>query len=354
MLRRKLLLTLGSLVLVLVIVTAAAVWMLRIVLRDLDHVQNHAAVLVEDVGRLGQAITEVEVELYELELGKARHLDSLIEGVERLQNLVQRLGEHYVIKGEASRPRYDRIQTLLPPFEGHIGSLATTRDTGLAEFHTREALTVSVAIRREALALGEAAHAHAREESQSLVSRFRWLVLGLSIIFLLAIDVAVLVLWRTAAMILRPVDRLIEATQELAAEHFDHRVALDQKDEFDQLGLAYNRLAEQLQAHEQHKVEVLAQVARTLNHGLNNAIAIIELQLTLLQDNVNGREGTEKRLRQIRENLERMTRTVQSLKHIRRIVLTEYPDGEKMLDLEQSIQTDPPTVRSSADAKPPR
>lgn len=96
---------LGSLVLVLVIVTAAAVWMLQIVLRDLDHVQNHAAVLVEDVGRLGQAITEVEVELYELKLGKARHLDSLIEGVERLRNLVQRLGEHYVIKGEASRPR---------------------------------------------------------------------------------------------------------------------------------------------------------------------------------------------------------------------------------------------------------
>jgi len=342
MLRRKLLLTLGSLVLLLVVVTAVAVWMLQQVLHDLDHVQNHAAVLVADVGELGQTVTQVEVELYELELGKERHLDGLIEGVERLRSLVDRLGEHYVIQGERNRPRYGRIQTLLPQFESQIGSLATTRDKGLAEYHTREALKISVAVRREALALGEAAHAHAKEESDSLVTRFRWLVLGLSIAFLLVIDVAVLVLWRTAAMILRPVDRLIVATRELAEEHFDHRVALDRKDEFDQLGLAYNRLAEQLQARETHKVEVLGQMARTLNHELNNAIAIIELQLTLLQENADGREGTEKCLRQIRENLERMTRTVQSLKHIRRIVLTEYPGGQKMLDLERSLQTEPP------------
>ena len=346
MLRRKLLLTLGSLVLLLVVVTALAVWMLQQVLHDLDHVQNHAAVLVEDVGKLGQTVTEVEVELYELELGKGRHLDSLIEGVERLRSLVDRLGEHYVIQGGPNRPRYDRIQALLPQFESHVGSLATTRDKGLAEYHTREALKVSVAVRREALVLGEAAHAHAKVESDSLVSRFRWLVLGLSIAFLLVIDVAVLVLWRTAAMILRPVDRLIVATRELAEEHFDHRVALDRKDEFDQLGRAYNSLAEQLQARETHKVEVLAQVSRTLNHELNNAIAIIELQLTLLQENADGREGTEKCLRQIHENLERMTRTVQSLKHIRRIVLTEYPGGQKMLDLERSLETEPPPGRS--------
>jgi HAMP domain-containing protein len=346
MLRRKLLLTLGSLVLLLVVVTAVAVWMLQQVLHDLDHVQNHAAVLVEDVGMLGQTVTEVEVELYELELGKERHLDSLIEGVERLRSLVDRLGEHYVIKSEPNRPRYDRIEALLPQFESQVGSLATTRDKGLAGYHTREALKISVGVRREALALGEAARAHAKEESDSIVSRFRWLVLGLSIAFLLVIDVAVLVLWRTAFMILRPVDRLIVATRELAEEHFDHRVALDRKDEFDQLGRAYNSLAEQLQAHETHKVEVLAQLARTLNHELNNAIAIIELQLTLLQENADGREGTEKCLRQIRENLERMTRTVQSLKHIRRIVLTEYPGGQKMLDLERSLQTEPPPGRS--------
>jgi methyl-accepting chemotaxis protein len=346
MLRRKLLLTLGSLVLLLVVVTAVAVWMLQQVLRDLDHVQNHAAVLVADVGELGQTVTQVEVELYELELGKERHLDGLVEGVERLRSLVDRLGEHYVIQGEPNRPRYDRIRALLPQFESQVGSLATTRDKGLAEYHTREALKVSVAVRREALALGEAARAHAKEESDSLVSRFRWLVLGLSIAFLLVIDVAVLVLWRTADMILRPVDRLIVATRELAEEHFDHRVALDRKDEFDQLGRAYNSLAEQLQARETHKVEVLGQMARTLNHELNNAIAIIELQLTLIQENADGREGTGKCLRQIRENLERMTRTVQSLKHIRRIVLTEYPGGQKMLDLERSLETEPPPGRT--------
>jgi len=43
-----------------------------------------------------------------------------------------------------------------------------------------------------------------------------------------------------------------------------------------------------------------------------------------------------------------MTRTVQSLKEIRRVVLTEYPNGEKMLDLEQSLREEPPVHPSPA------
>jgi signal transduction histidine kinase len=307
-------------------------------------VHTHALGLVEDIGALGTTITAVEVELYQVELGRERHLDTLIEGVESVNRLVDRLEKNYVIQGPEGRSGYGKIRALLPQFESHVGSLAMTRDAGLAQFHTREALALSVAIRQEALRLADVARQHALQEREALVTRFRWLVLGLAILFLLVIDVAVMMLWRTASMVLKPVDRLIEASRELADEHFGHRVVLDQKDEFDELGRAYNRLAEQLQAHERRKVEVLGQVARTLNHELNNAIAIIELQLTLLQDSADGREGTEKCLRQIRENLERMTRTVQSLKHIRRVVLTDYTNGEKMLDLERSTQDEAPVA----------
>lgn len=351
MLRRKLLLMLGAIVLLLVAVTVTAVWMLQQILKDMNHIQAHASVLVEDTVDLGMTVTMIEVELYELELGRSQHLDVLIEEVESLRALVLRIGESYIIQGKPARGDYGRIQEVLPEFEAHIGSIATTRDAGLARYHTQEAMKMSIAIRREAMALSQMARKHAQEEREALVSDFQWLVVGMSLLFLLVIDVAVILLWRTASMIVRPVNRLIEASRQLADEHFDYRVTLDQKDEFDELGRAFNRLAEQLQAHEQRRMDVLAQVSRTLNHELNNATAIIELQLTLLQDNIGSPESLEKCLRQIRENLGRMTRTVQSLKQIRRVVLTEYPNGEQMLDLEQSLREEPPVRPSPADAK---
>src|SRR5947209_5833042 len=56
-----------------------------------------------------------------------------------------------------------------------------------------------------------------------LAVRLKWIVLGLSIAFLLVINGSVVVLLRAAGMILAPVDRLVAASRELAAEHFEHR-----------------------------------------------------------------------------------------------------------------------------------
>lgn len=46
-------------------------------------------------------------------------------------------------------------------------------------------------------------------------------------------------------MILRPVDKLVAAAQELGKERFDVRVQLETKDEFGQLAQAYNHMAEE-------------------------------------------------------------------------------------------------------------
>jgi len=338
MLRRKLLLTLGSLVLVLVAATGVALWLLVGIEGEMEHVETHAAALVRDVGELDQAITAIEIELYELELGRERRLDPLIEDIEALRTVAGRLERHYVVQRQGTGATYGRIQAALPEFERHVSAMATTRDRELALYHTRQALELSMELRRQSLGLEEIARTHAQEESAAVLSHFRWLMTGLLLMFLIVIDATVIVFWRMATRVLRPVDRLIEASRELADEHFDHRVALDGKDEFDELAKAHNRLASQLQAHEARKVEVLSQVARTLNHELNNVCAIIELQLTMLQGNIEGTAGSEKCLRQIRENLNRMTRTVQALKNVHQIVLTDYTNGEKMLDLERSVQ----------------
>ena len=85
-------------------------------------------------------------------------------------------------------------------------------------------------------------------------------------------------------------------------------------------------------------MEMLGQIALTLNHELNNALSVIELKLRPLTAQASGNTAMENSLQQIHQNLDRMARTVESLKHIRRIVLTEYVSGVKMLDLERSMQ----------------
>jgi nitrate/nitrite-specific signal transduction histidine kinase len=339
MLRRKLLTILGLVVLLLAVMTAATMWMLHRLEDDMQHVVRHATELANRVARLGQTITEVELRLHELETGSARHLDALIEGVEALNRLVDEIGEHYLVRQEGA-VRYARLRDLLPGFQRHVGALATTRDPDLADFHMGKARDLSVMLRQEAVALGTVAQRHAAVERDNLVSRFRWILLGLAVVFLLVINVAVLMLWRAASIVLQPVERLVEASRELARGRFDHRVAMNQDDEFDELGAAYNRLAEQLQAHEQRRMEMLVHVARAMNHELNNSLSIIELQLNLLEKGAGDPQRTERCLRQIRASLTRMTEVVQSLKRVRRFVLTDYADGEKMLDLQRSTQAD--------------
>jgi signal transduction histidine kinase len=173
------------------------------------------------------------------------------------------------------------------------------------------------------------------------VATLRWLVLALAIVFLLIINVAVAVLLRTGAMVVRPVEALVAATRELGRENFAYRARLDAHDtggEFDELARAFNALAEKLQASEQRKIETLHQVALAMNHDLNNAVSIIELQLHLMSRRAAGDPPAERSLRQIHQSLERMTGTVQALRNARRIVLTDYVAGVKMLDLERSAR----------------
>jgi signal transduction histidine kinase len=186
--------------------------------------------------------------------------------------------------------------------------------------------------------LGELVRNEAHMEHQQLSDRLRRQVLILSIIFLVMINLAIIALMRAAAMILRPVDQLVKVAHELGLEHFEARVQIDDDTEFGQLARAYNRMAQQLQANEQRKMEFLGQVALTMSHELNNVINIIELQLTLLSRRAGESEPLQAPLKQIRQSLKRMTGVVDDLRHTRRIVLTEYMDGVKMLDLRQSTQ----------------
>lgn len=191
--------------------------------------------------------------------------------------------------------------------------------------------------------------AHAHGELVALTTRFRWLVLALAVVFIFVINFTVIALLRMTGLVLRPLERLLEATRHLAHERFDYRVDVKQDDEFGELGRAYDQMASQLETNEQRKLEMLGQVALALNHELNNSAAIIEMQLKLLGRQTEGNSAAERYARQIHDSLLRMTRSVELLKHVRRIVLTDYVAGVKMLDLEKSA-VDPAEPQPAATA----
>ncbi|MGE5610193.1 MAG: HAMP domain-containing protein [Bacillota bacterium] len=336
MLRRKLVLTFGLLVTLMLATAVGAIGLLQGVLRDLHHLDSEAWTDIARTNNLATTISMIEIQLYELELGKQRHLDRLIELLESMRKETAWVQESSVSHLPENSPLVQLIRAGMPVFTEHVSALATAQDPEWAAQHRRDASSVAVNLRRDILNLTQNLGGHGEAEQRALTVRFRWMVLGLTIVFLILINVSIVALLRMAGMVLRPVEKLVEATRELAKERFDYRVDLDQKDEFDELARAYNNLAAELQANEQRKLEMLGQVALTLNHELNNAAAIIEMQLQLAGRQAGGNAGLEKYARQIRESLNRMTRTVELLKQVRRIVLTDYVSGVKMLDLERS------------------
>jgi HAMP domain-containing protein len=342
MLRRKLLLILFTLTSLLVVLAVTAIASLEGVFAELDHIKHEANTVVDRANQLNAVVSGLESDLYELQSGQMRHLDGLINAVENLRTLTDEMSGHYVARLPEVAPHFAKLTQQLGKFEADMEALATARDPAMAERHTVNALREAAALRQDITQITILAHQHAQQEQDNLTSRFRWLVVGMALGFLLVINTTILLLLRMVVVILRPVDRLVEATKQLALGRFSHRIELRQKDEFDVLAQAFNHLAQQLQEIEQRKIEVLGQTALTINHELNNALTTIGLQLRLLQRQAGDRQAMAACLRQIHDDLARMAKVVESLKHIRQIVLTDYTQGIKMLDLERS--TRPPEV----------
>jgi nitrate/nitrite-specific signal transduction histidine kinase len=331
MLRRKLLIRIGLLITAFVAGAVGAIWLLQDALSDIDRTNADAAVLIGGIQSVGSAVTSIQV----AREGPGDAGSSVADSVKRLQDAMDGIGAHHAAQGPdgPAAPAYNRLRGLISEF--------LERNTDPQHARSIEALTSTVAVQAAVQNLGAVLRTHVADEQASLGRHFRALVLGLTLAALVMVNVAILVLLRTAQVVLNPVAALVDGSRELAAEHFDHRVTIAQNDEFGELAHAYNHLAEQLQAIEERKAEALRQLAVTLNHDLNNAMAVIELQLGLLDRQAGGNPTLAKHLREIRCNLARMTGTVASLKNIRRVVLTDYSPGQKMLDLERSVAPGP-------------
>ncbi len=336
MLRRKLLVLFGSLVILLVIMGIGAVRAFQQRLGDLRHMDENVWAATEESGALALTISNVEIQLFAFEIGRQERLDPVLDALEAMEQRVERMSRFYLAGEAANAVLLDGIRGRMLEFRRHVAAFATSQDPSWTARHRKAAFADIMDLRVNTLALGRNLREHAAREQDDLISSFRRTILVLAIVFIVLINLAVLTLLRMASMVLGPVDRLVEATRELARERFDHRVELKQKDEFGELAMAFNSLAERLEENERNKLESVRQLAIALNHELNNVANMISLQTQLIGRQSGGNPAVEKYTRQIHESLERMSRTMEAIKHLKRIVLTEYAKGVQMLDIERS------------------
>jgi len=328
MLRRKLLIRIGLLVACFVIGAAVAVYLLQETVPGIDRINRDALVLIDGAHTVTDCLDEIEDQTG---LPPLRTPPGPVSPIERLAQTLGVLQDHPALRvpGSPQAGALERLNAMVP----HLASLSTLppeqRRADLAE------------MRGTARDLSRSLRAYVAQEQASFGSYVRGLVMGLTLAALVMVNIAVIVLLRTAQVVLKPVAELLEGSRVLASEHFEHRVRIDQADEFGELAHAYNLLAEQLQANEERKAEALRYLAVTLNHDLNNALATIELQLRLLDKQSGSDANLARYFRDIQGVLARMGRTVASLKDIRRVVLTSYADGQLMVDLERSVLPPP-------------
>lgn len=309
MLRRKLLARLGVLVLCFVSGAIISIALLQGVLSDLNQLGTEAVALTSGVQDMGDLVVTLSGE----SAGPTR-----AETIAQIETIHKNLGAHHVV--HENEPGYE-------PYKAVGVELAILTAGAENEPSAMGALSRSI------VELRNAARDFVAAEQVRVTRNLRVLIIVLTAAALIMVNVSVVLLLRTGTMILRPVSALLEGSRLLAAERFDHRVSVNQDDEFAELAHAYNALAEQLQANEQRKVETLQQLAITLNHELNNVINVIELQLRYFDRQAGADQALARRLLQIRENLAKIAETVASLKDVRRIVVTDYIPGLKMLDL---------------------
>ncbi len=352
MLRRKLLLVLALLTVLMLGTALLSMLMMQGVLRDMEHI-NTVALLGTSASRtIGEQLDQIETELDRWPADRPTtdtptDAASLWALTNALEQQLDTLSNSYHMDLGVQGP-VPGLAHALNDLEKKIAQ-ATRSDPANAARLAREARMLTRQMRLRVHDLAEFGFEYMKAEQHDLTRRFRWTAISLAIIFVVLMNVSIFVLFRAAALVIRPVDQLLEASRHLAREDYGYRVDIGKNDEFHELAQGFNHLAEQLELNEERKIETLRQVARTLNHELNNAIGIIELQLRMVSKSPGYDDTSSQQLQRIHDALRHMNQTVSSLTQVRRVVLMDYIEGVKMLDIKLSTQPDAPPGSGASD-----
>lgn len=348
MLRKRLIMRLGFLVLGFVAGAAVAIALLQGVLRDLNDLNDRAERMMDSLHEATVLASSVESSVHDAALGAVERLDGLEAIAGKTEHAMSDFRRRADSFGSEVAQAADRATALAAEIRV-AASGAVPVGTVQSDLAPR-----AEELSRLTQSLDQLTRQAAAASQSQLSVRLKVLIVSLTIAALIMTNVSIVVLVRTASMILRPVEQLLEGSRQLSRERFEYRISRRSGDgEFDELAGAYNTLAEQLASNEQKKIVALRQLAVTLNHELNNIINAIELQLQVVDRRAGYDPLLKARFAEIHEHLERMARTIASLRQVRRIVLTDYSPGEAMLDLPRSIAADEIAVAMRPSAVPP-
>src|ERR1043166_2259216 len=107
MLRRKLLKLLAVLVALLLGVAVVAIFLLQGVLSDMNHTSVDDRAVVDIANSMASTITQIEIELREVQLAHDRHLDKLLDQIDLLKDQTDRLGKEYSRPLPGAKLNYD-------------------------------------------------------------------------------------------------------------------------------------------------------------------------------------------------------------------------------------------------------
>jgi len=347
MLRRKLLIMLAVLTTLMLATALTSALLMKGVLGELESISSDVSHGTTVSSQLVKSLALIETEFLHWSQNATVNSDRLRESYEDFESIVIGLQEHGPLDTDGQMV-YNRVSSSLSDFDRSVQIILM--DSAGNQFVNPAIVFESLDQMRQAI-FGYSAYTFERMMigQQQVTSGFRFMAISLSVISVVLINVSILLLIRSALYVLKPVEQLLEASRHLAREEYHYRVEVGPKDEFAELADGFNSLAEHLEANEQRKIETLHQVARTLNHELNNAIAIIELQLRMVTKSSGYNQESSKQLELIHETLHQMNGTVTSLTQVRQVVLTDYIKGVKMLDLKRSTQIATSSVQDTGD-----
>ncbi|WP_444887999.1 ATP-binding protein [Microbulbifer sp. JMSA008] len=121
--------------------------------------------------------------------------------------------------------------------------------------------------------------------------------------FLVALAIALPLAWQ----LVRPIQRLAEATHRLTSGDYKTRIDIERRDELGQLSADFNRLAATLEANEHARNRWMADIS----HELRTPLAVLKGQIEALQDGV--RTATPENLNILHDKIRQLSRLINDL-----------------------------------------
>jgi|GEM_PF-4239000 len=342
MVRRKLLLMLGPVVATTLVVAIVAASFLEGTLTELQQI-------VASLQAFGETHTVLAEQSLAVELALRQHPpQTTLPGGVPLQKQLDAIDEGLrSIALDAARDADAGAALAQAGKQLALLRAATAPSQTDPQLNPEEAIRLAGALRQSLSKTSQAAQARVLTLQRGVAARLRVILFGMTVAFIVLINLSLFAILRASKVFIDPVEELVQATRTLATGELSARVSERRADEFGELARAFNDMAINLQHQESKRLETMRQAALAVNHELNNAIHILSLQVDTLARTSGDAQSMSEPLDRIRKALARITKTLDSLKRVRRIVLTDYVAGVSMLDIERSSRA--PTATSEVE-----